>query len=96
MPHKFINFIRRSLVDSQGTGQEAFQQQQGYSFSSINGNGGHGIKSSLNATNPATITVGPTHKLNDPFVTGNAAYDLQLQPLYREIEFRRGGTNGHF
>lgn len=91
---KLFNWIRRPLIDSQGTAQEAYQRSHNYTLSSVNGNGGHGVRSTVNAINPATIAVGPTLKRNDPAATGNNSYGIHLEPLYREIEFRRGGTTG--
>lgn len=76
-----LRFIRRPDINEQNTGHEAFQQYNGYAFAAYNGNGGFTVKRSMNATNPATIAPGPTHKLNDPTVTGNNNVNLELRPL---------------
>lgn len=76
-----LRFIRRPDINEQNTGHEAFQQYNGYAYAAYNGNGGFTVKRSMNATNPANIAIGPTHKLNDPTVTGNNNVNLQLIPL---------------
>jgi hypothetical protein len=74
-------FRKRPLADEQNTGREAFQQSMGYSPVAYNGNGGFTVLRAMRATTPAGITPGPTHKLNDPTVTGNTGYSLNQQPL---------------
>lgn len=81
---KLIRFIKRPLINEQNTGREAFQQYNGYAYAGVNGNGGQGVRRSMRATSPATIAIGPTHKLNDPTATGNNNTNLQLQPLSKD------------
>lgn len=81
---ELIRFIKRPLINEQNTGREAFQQYNGYAYAGVNGNAGFGVRRSMRATNPASIAVGPTHKLNDPTVTGNNNVNLNLQPLSKD------------
>ena len=89
-----IRFIKRPLVDEQTTGREAFQQYNGYAFAGVNGGAGFTVKNSPRATNPANIAVGPTHKLNDPTVTGNNNTGPQLQPLSTDDVLRNVTNTG--
>jgi len=74
-------FKRRPDINAQNTGHEAFQRVLGLGPTYIMGNGGIGVMRSLNATNAATLMVGPTYKVNDPTVTGNVSGSPALQPL---------------
>lgn len=78
---KFLNFIKRPFVGDQTTARQAYQQSNGYAFAGVNGGAGFTVRRSITATQPAGIAIGPTHKLNDPFVTGNNNINLELQPL---------------
>lgn len=77
----FINYIMRPFVGDQTTSRLSMQRYQGLAFSGINGNGGQFTKGTMAATYTGTITPGPTHKLNDPAVTGNENYNLVVQEL---------------
>ena len=76
-----FRFSKRPEINSQNTGREAFQQSMGYAPASVNGIQGFTFKNGPRATNPANIAIGPTHKLNDPLATGNAATNIELLPL---------------
>lgn len=76
-----LNFIMRPFVGDQTTGRLAYQKPVGYAYSGINGNGGQGVRRSMAATAPGAITPGPTHKLNDPSVTGNDSGTFGVQEL---------------
>lgn len=78
---KLINFIRRPDINEQNTGHEAYQQYNGYSYAGINGNGGQGVRRTLNAINPATIVPGNSLVKRDPTQTGNPAWSPVIQPL---------------
>lgn len=77
----FIRFITRPFVGDQNTGREAYLRYQGLAPAAYNGNGGFTPVRSMRATTPANITPGPTHKLNDPSVTGNSSAPYNQQPL---------------
>lgn len=81
MFRKIFSFIRRPDIDEQNTGHFAYQQSQGYAYSGVNGNGGQGVRRSLNATNPATIVPGNSLVRRDPTVTGNPNASPQVQAL---------------
>lgn len=81
MFRKLLNYYRRPLADEQNTGRLSFQQYQSYAASGVNGNGGQGVRRTINATSLVTLAPGPTHKLNNPFVTGNLNSSLVVQPL---------------
>lgn len=85
---KLLRFIRRPIINEQNTGREAYQQYQGYAYAGVNGNGGFGVRRAMRATNPATIAVGPTHKLNDPTGTGNTNTNLGVQALSQDDSIR--------
>ena len=78
---KFLRFIRRPDINEQNTGHEAYQQYQGYSYAGVNGNGGQGVRRTINAINPATIAVGNTLVKRDPTQTGNPSSSPVVQPL---------------
>lgn len=74
-------FKKRPIIQEQNTGRMAFQRPMGLTFAPANGGAGIQVLRSLNATNPATVAVGPTHRLEDPTVTGNNNVNIVLQPL---------------
>ena len=76
-----INFIKRAFVGEQTTGRESYQRYNEPVYEGVNGSAGFTILGKLDAMQPAGITPGPTHKLNDPSVTGNDNRDVYLQPL---------------
>ena len=76
-----INFIKRAFVGDQTTGRLSYQKYQGLALTGINGNGGITVIGQVSPIYPAGIAVGPTHKLNDPSVTGNDAFTLYNTPL---------------
>lgn len=78
---KVFSFIKRPFVGDQTTGRLVYQRSQGLAYSGINGNGGQGVRRSLNAINPANIAVGPTERAFDPTITGNPSDSLGLQSL---------------
>lgn len=78
---KLLRFIRRPDINEQNTGHMAYQQYQGYALAGVNGNGGQGVRRTLNAINPATIAPGNSLVKRDPTVTGNPATALTVQPL---------------
>lgn len=78
---KFLNFVKRPFVGDQTTGRLSYQQSQGYAFAGVNGGAGFTVRRTVAAVQPAGITPGPTHKLNDPIVTGNANWNIELEPL---------------
>ena len=81
----FFAFKKREDINSQNTGLLALQRVLGLTL--VPSNGGAGIVSGvLNATNPATVVIGPSHKLNDPTVTGNVSASPQLQMLSNPTE----------
>jgi hypothetical protein len=96
MLKKIINFIRRPEINEQNTGRYAFQQYNGYARAAYNGNGGFTVNRSMNASNPANIAVGPTHKLNDPTVTGNPSSSIRLEKLTQENSILPVGIGPQF
>ena len=76
-----LRFIRRPDINEQNTGHLAYQQYNGYAFAGVNGNGGQGVRRTVNAINPATIAPGNSLVMRDPTVTGNPNTNLGLQPL---------------
>lgn len=76
-----INFLTRPFVGDQTTARQAFQQYNGYAYTGINGDAGFTVLGQIRAEYPAGIAPGPTHKLNDPSVTGNDSSNIALQPL---------------
>ena len=81
MLSKLIRFIKRPDINEQNTGHYAYQQYNGYAYAGINGNGGQGVRRSLNATNPATIVPGNSLVKRDPTQTGNSSSTVSVQPL---------------
>lgn len=81
MFNKVINLVKRPFVGDQTTARLALERNQGLAYSGINGNGGQGVRRSLNACNPATVAVGPTLRPFDPTITGNPADTLGMQSL---------------
>jgi hypothetical protein len=81
MLKSFLRFIRRPIINEQNTGRYSYQQYQGYALAGINGNGGQGVRRTVNAINPATIVPGNSLVRNDPTVTGNPNTNLVVQPL---------------
>lgn len=79
-----LRFIRRPDINEQNTGHMAYQQYNGYALAGVNGNGGQGVRRSLNAINPATIVPGNSLVRLDPTVTGNPNSNLEIQPLTDE------------
>lgn len=78
---KFIRHIARPLIDSQTTETLAYQPYQGLALSGVNGNGGQGVRRTINATSIVTFAPGPTTVASDPTVTGNPSSGPLLQPL---------------
>ena len=78
---RVLEFIKRPFVGEQGTGRLAYQKSQGLTYASANGGAGIAALRTLRATNPASIVIGPSHRLNDPTVTGNTNTNIVLQPL---------------
>lgn len=78
---KVFRFSKRPDIDAQNTGHEVYQKQIGYDFTDVRGIGGINVLHSPSPYNPGTVMVGPTHKVNDPTVTGNNAQDLKVAPL---------------
>lgn len=76
-----FKWLRRPTLGEQNTGHLAVQQSAGYSSVDAMGWGGMSVQRSMNASNPANTTPGPTHKLNDPTVTGNTNVNVKLLPL---------------
>lgn len=77
----FLNFVKRPFVGDQTTAREAYQQSQGYARAGYTGNGGFHTLRTIAATQPAGIAPGPTHKVNDPTVTGNNAGVIGVHQL---------------
>ena len=76
-----INFLKRPFVGEQNTGRESFQRYNEPIYEGVNGGAGFTVLAQVSATYPAGIAPGPTHKLNDPFATGNTSASPVLQPL---------------
>jgi hypothetical protein len=72
---------KRPIVGEQTTERLAFHPYQGLAYSGINGDAGFNAHRSLGATAPMGIVPGPSHKLNDPTVTGNNAWTVDLEAL---------------
>lgn len=85
-------FKRAPDIDDQNTGHFIFQHTQGYAYVPYNGGAGFTVRRSMNATTPAGIVPGPTHKLNDPTVTGNSSGTLLLSPLSHPVNPALGGA----
>jgi hypothetical protein len=81
MFRKFIRHITRPLLGEQSTARLAYQPYQGLALSGVNGNGGQGVRRTINATSTVTFSPGPTTVVRDPTVTGNPSSGLQLQAL---------------
>lgn len=81
MFRKFIRHITRPLLGEQSTARLAYQPYQGLALSGVNGNGGQGVRRTVNATSTVTIAPGPSTVVRDPTVTGNPSSGLELQPL---------------
>jgi hypothetical protein len=84
MIRRLIMYLKRPMIDDQNTGRLAYQPYNHYALAGVNGNGGQGVRRSIRATNPGTLAVGPTHKINDPTVTGNTNAGPQLQSLVEQ------------
>jgi hypothetical protein len=80
-----LNFIKRAFVGDQTTGRLSFQQYQSYARAGVNGDAGFTVKGQVNATYPAGIAPGPTHRLIDPLQTGNPSVTLELFPLTNDV-----------
>lgn len=78
---RFLNFIKRPFVGDQTTGRLAYQQSQSYAYAGVNGDAGFTVRRTIAPMQAAGIAVGPTHKLNDPSVTGNNNVNIELQAL---------------
>lgn len=76
-----INLIKRRFVGDDTTARLSYQQYNGLLLTSYRGWTGFNVLNQVTATYPASIAPGPTHKLNDPTVTGNNSYVLTTQPL---------------
>lgn len=91
---RFFSFKKRPEINEQNTGRLALQRVLGLTL--VPANGGAGIAVGvLNATNPATVVPGPTHKLNDPTVTGNVSGSPSLQPLSDPMDNIIGAYGGN-
>lgn len=78
---RFLQFKKRPFVGEQGTGRLAYQKSMGLALAGANGGAGIAALRTLNATNPASVVIGPTYRNQDPTVTGNPNTNLVLQPL---------------
>lgn len=76
-----LRFILRPDINEQNTGHLAYQQYNGYAYAGVNGNGGQGVRRTVNAINPATIVPGNSLVHRDPTVTGNPNSNIGVQPL---------------
>lgn len=85
MFRKLIKFILRPEINEQNTGRFAYQQYQGYARAGVNGNGGQGVRRTVNAINPATIVPGNSLVKRDPTQTGNPSDTVSIQPLSDNI-----------
>jgi len=85
-----IRFNKRPEIDEQNTGRLAFQRPQGLFEVPFSGAAGIIPLGQLNACNPAGIMLGPTHRLENGFVTGNISGTAMLSPL-TEPEYNLAG-----
>lgn len=78
-----IWFKRRPQINSfpENTGVEAYQPYNGLALVDYQGITGQTVLRNFNALNPGMIVPGPSHKVNDPTVTGNVNYGLTTVPL---------------
>ncbi len=90
-----FKFSRRPEINEQNTGREAFQRVTGLAFTPSNGGAGIVFTRSPSALNPGTVMVGPSHKLNDPTVTGNVSGSPHLQSLSDPMANVIGGFSGN-
>lgn len=76
-----LNYIKRRFVGDDTTARLSYQQYAGYPLTSYRGWTGFNVHNQIAATYPMSIAPGPTHKVNDPTVTGNNSYNLTTVPL---------------
>lgn len=79
-----IRFSKRPEIDEQNTGRLAFERPQGLFLVPFSGGAGIIPLGQLNACNPADVMVGPTHRLENGFVTGNISGTMDLSPLTQQ------------
>jgi len=90
-----FKYNRRPEINEQNTGREAFERVTGLSFTPSNGGAGIVFTRSPSPFNPGTVMVGPTHKLNDPTVTGNVSGSVDVSPLSSPVSNVIGGFSGN-
>lgn len=88
MISKVLNFFSRPFVGEDTTARLAYQRYNLPLLEGVNGGAGFTVMGQVNATYPAGIAPGPTHKINDPSATGNQV-DIApvLQPLSDDRSF---------